>query len=91
MKRLHYARMALAALALVMAAGCETPTSNSLEHRREATAHNRDLMLGKRDAAAQSQAMQGPTASGVIVNYHENQEVGRQSQVLHNQGLVKLD
>jgi hypothetical protein len=89
MKRLHYALMTLGVL--VMAAGCETPTSNSQEHAGDATAHNRDLMLGKGAVDVESQAMAGPTADGVIENYHHNQDVTQQTELLKNTGLVKLD
>ena len=68
---------------------CETPTSHSAEMWGSAVAKARDQMLTKR-LDQEPMGVEGPTAAGIVKNYHYNQDSENRRETIKDLGLIDL-
>ena len=85
-------RLALGLLVVlaVSLGACKTRVTNSDMHMGSAVANNAEQMVAKGNLLHEPRGIEGPTAGGIVENYHYNEESDVQEKTREGRGLLKV-
>jgi hypothetical protein len=87
----HPILAAILLMSLPLVFACESPPSYMAEKFGDSVADAREQMLAEREPPPGPEGMEGTTASGVVENYHYNQNYENRQQAIKETGLVDMD
>ncbi len=82
--------LSLLVVLAVSLGACKTRVTNSDMQMGLAVANNAERMVAKGNLLNEPRGIEGPTAAGIVENYHHNEGAEVQEQTREGRGLVQV-